>query len=110
MFDQRELDANTTVNEEEEMSYTEIKDRLRRLDVGDYYLKILEQMSSRLKPMEWKVMVMRFGLYDGKPKTLQEVGETFGITRERIRHIERKAIRHGGCTIGKKSLKDFLGE
>ena len=46
-----------------------------------------------LTPRERKVLVLRYGLEDGKPRTLEEVGRQFNVTRERIRQIEAKAIR-----------------
>jgi len=46
-----------------------------------------------LTPRERKVLVLRYGLEDGKPRTLEEVGREFNVTRERIRQIEAKAIR-----------------
>ena len=51
---------------------------------------------------------MRFGLEDGKPKTLEEVGKEFKVTRERIRQIEAKAIRKLKHPTRARKLKDFL--
>ncbi len=51
---------------------------------------------------------MRFGLEDGKPKTLEEVGREFKVTRERIRQIEAKAIRKLKHPTRARKLKDFL--
>jgi len=61
-----------------------------------------------LSPREKKVLMMRFGLEDGKPKTLEEVGKEFKVTRERIRQIEAKAIRKLKHPTRARKLKDFL--
>ena len=53
----------------------------------------IRSILSTLKPREEQVLKLRFGLYDGKARTLEEVGRAFNITRERIRQIEDKAIR-----------------
>ncbi len=50
-------------------------------------------MLDTLTEREAKVLILRFGLEDGRPRTLEEVGETFKVTRERIRQIEAKALR-----------------
>lgn len=61
MCSEKVSDANLTLNEEEVISYTEVLDRLRRMDVGEYYLEKLEGIFSRLKPMAWRVVAMRWG-------------------------------------------------
>ena len=68
----------------------------------------LNQVLETLSPREKKVLVMRFGLEDGKPKTLEEVGIEFRVTRERIRQIEAKAIRKLKHPTRARKLKDFL--
>ena len=52
----------------------------------------LEEISKSLSPRERKILAMRFGLEDGVPRTLEEVGKAFGVTRERIRQIQQKAL------------------
>ncbi len=61
-----------------------------------------------LTPREAKVLRLRFGLEDGRPRTLEEVGKEFDVTRERIRQIEAKALRKLRHPSRSKRLKDFL--
>ena len=61
-----------------------------------------------LTPREENVLKLRFGLEDGRPKTLEEVGKVFNITRERIRQIEAKALRKLRHPSRSKRLKDYL--
>lgn len=61
-----------------------------------------------LTPREEKVLRLRFGLEDGRPHTLEEVGKEFDVTRERIRQIEAKALRKLRHPSRSKKLKDFL--
>ncbi len=68
----------------------------------------LNRVLNTLSPREKKVLVMRFGLEDGKPKTLEEVGREFKVTRERIRQIEAKAIRKLKHPTRARKLRDFL--
>ena len=70
-----------------------------------------EQLSTVLKsltPREEKVLRLRFGLEDGRPRTLEEVGHEFEVTRERIRQIEAKALRKLRHPSRSKKLRDFL--
>ncbi len=68
----------------------------------------LEEVLATLNDRERKVLIMRFGLEDGRPRTLEEVGKAFGVTRERIRQIEAKAIRKLKHPSRAKKLKDYL--
>lgn len=68
----------------------------------------MSKVLDTLSPREKKVLTMRFGLEDGKPKTLEEVGKEFRVTRERIRQIEAKAIRKLKHPTRARKLKDFL--
>ena len=58
-----------------------------------YLKEQIEDVFSCLTDREQQVLVLRFGLKDGKPRTLEEVGQHFSVTRERIRQIEAKALR-----------------
>ncbi len=79
----------------EEASYTLLREQL-------------EDVLSTLTPREEQVLRMRFGLRDGKPHTLEEVGKEFDVTRERIRQIESKALRKLRHPSRSKKLRDFL--
>ncbi len=68
----------------------------------------LEGVLETLTPREEKVLRLRFGLDDGRARTLEEVGQVFGVTRERIRQIEAKALRKLRHPSRSKKLKDFL--
>ena len=79
----------------EEASYTLLKEQL---------LEVLSTLTDR----EAKVLIMRFGLEDGRPRTLEEVGKEFDVTRERIRQIEAKALRKLRHPSRSNKLKDYL--
>ncbi len=68
----------------------------------------LAEVLKTLTPREEKVLSLRFGLEDGHPRTLEEVGKEFNVTRERIRQIEAKALRKLRHPSRSKKLRDFL--
>lgn len=68
----------------------------------------LEEVMSTLTPREAKVLKLRFGLEDGKARTLEEVGREFDVTRERIRQIEAKALRKLRHPSRSKKLRDYM--
>ena len=70
----------------------------------------LNEVLDTLQDREKQVLRLRFGLVDGRPRTLEEVGEQFGVTRERIRQIEAKALRKLRHPSRSKKLKDFMGD
>jgi len=68
----------------------------------------IREVLETLSPREAKVLVYRFGLEGGRPMTLEEVGQKFGVTRERIRQIEAKALRKLKHPSRRKKLQDYL--
>ena len=80
-------------------------------DVAAYTLlrEQLDEVMNTLTPREAKVLRLRFGLDDGKARTLEEVGREFDVTRERIRQIEAKALRKLRHPSRSKKLKDYMG-
>ena len=65
-------------------------------------------MLASLTPRERKVLELRFGLEDGRSRTLEEVGREFNVTRERIRQIEAKALRKLRHPTRSRKLRDYL--
>ena len=68
----------------------------------------IDTLLEDLKERERQVIVRRFGLDDGHPRTLEEVGREFNVTRERIRQIEAKALRKLRKPVRSKRIKDLL--
>ena len=80
-------------------------------DAASYILlrEQLDEIMQTLTPREAKVLKLRFGLEDGKARTLEEVGKEFDVTRERIRQIEAKALRKLRHPSRSKKLRDYMG-
>ncbi|MFN8445778.1 MAG: RNA polymerase sigma factor RpoD [Caldilineaceae bacterium] len=69
----------------------------------------MEEILDGLNEREKRVLVMRFGLEDGMPRTLEDVGKEFNVTRERVRQIEAKALRKLRHPLRSRKLRDYLG-
>ena len=80
------------------------------MDEAGHQLLRRELMSvlKSLTPREERVITLRFGLDDGRPRTLEELGKEFNVTRERIRQIEAKALRKLRHPSRAKRLRDYL--
>lgn len=110
---QEPVSLETPIGEEEDSHLGDFipdDDALSPADAASISL-LKEQLTEVLKtltPRESKVLSLRFGLEDGHPRTLEEVGSQFGVTRERIRQIEAKALRKLRHPSRSKKLRDFL--
>ena len=110
---QEPVSLETPIGEEEDSHLGDFipdDDAPSPVDAASHTL-LKEQLASVLKtltPREEKVLSLRFGLVDGKSRTLEEVGKEFNVTRERIRQIEAKALRKLRHPSRSKKLKDFL--
>lgn len=104
---------NTPIGEDEEAElgdYIPMEDSLSVEDIvtEKELRRYLEEALGTLKDREQQVLRMRFGLDGGRPRTLEEVGKCYGITRERIRQIESKALRVLRHRAKKRKLEEFL--
>ena len=110
---QEPVSLETPIGEEEDShlgDFIEDHDAPAPVDAASFTL-LREQLEDVLKTLtvrEKKVLELRFGLEDGRTRTLEEVGQHFGVTRERIRQIEAKALRKLRHPSRSKKLKDFL--
>jgi RNA polymerase primary sigma factor len=110
---QEPVSLETPIGEEEDShlgDFIEDEDALAPAEAASYMLlkEQLEEVLDTLTPREEKVLRLRFGLDDGRSRTLEEVGQEFGVTRERIRQIEAKALRKLRHPSRSKKLKDYL--
>ena len=110
---QEPVSLETPIGEEEDShlgDFIEDKSTLTPSDAASYQLlrEQVEDILSTLSDREARVLQLRFGLEDGRNRTLEEVGRDFGVTRERIRQIEAKALRRLRHPTRSKKLRDFL--
>ena len=110
---QEPVSLETPIGEEEDShlgDFIEDHEAQAPADVASFTLlkEQLTEVLSTLTPREKDVLKLRFGLEDGKARTLEEVGKNFHVTRERIRQIEAKALRKLRHPSRSKKLKDFL--
>jgi RNA polymerase primary sigma factor len=110
---QEPVSLETPIGEEEDShlgDFIEDDDVPAPADAASFQLlkEQLEEVLDTLTEREQRVLRLRFGLDDGRARTLEEVGQVFGVTRERIRQIEAKALRKLRHPSRSKKLKDFL--
>lgn len=110
---QEPVSLETPIGEEEDShlgDFIEDQDAPAPAEAASFRLlkEQLEEVLNTLTPREEKVLRLRFGLDDGRARTLEEVGQIFNVTRERIRQIEAKALRKLRHPSRSKKLKDFL--
>ena len=110
---QEPVSLETPVGEEDDShlgDFIEDQDAPAPADAASFMLlkEQLEDVLGTLTPREKNVLRLRFGLEDGRARTLEEVGRSFNVTRERIRQIEAKALRKLRHPARSKKLKDFL--
>ncbi len=110
---QEPISLESPVGEEEDSSLGDFISDPHALDPYEYTAKMklreeLDSVLASLTPREERVLRLRFGLDDGRPRTLEEVGREFCVTRERIRQIEAKALRKLKHPSRSRKLKDFM--
>jgi RNA polymerase primary sigma factor len=110
---QEPVSLQTPIGEEEDSSlgdFIEDNDAIVPIDAASFIM-LQEQLDSILHTLserETKVIQLRFGLADGHPRTLEEVGREFGVTRERIRQIESKTLSKLRHPSRSQQLRDYL--
>ena len=110
---QEPVSLETPIGEEEDShlgDFIEDQDAIDPDDAASYILlqEQIEDVFTCLTDREQQVLILRFGLKDGKPRTLEEVGQHFNVTRERIRQIEGKALTKLRNRGKRDKIKDFL--
>jgi RNA polymerase primary sigma factor len=112
---QEPVSLETPIGEEEDSNlgdFIEDSDAIVPIDAASFILlqEQLDAILHTLSEREKKVIQLRFGLTDGHPRTLEEVGKEFGVTRERIRQIESKTLSKLRHPSRSQKLRDYLDE
>jgi len=112
---QEPVSLETPIGEEDDSHLGDFVPDERNMSPEDYATNemLKDEISEVLLTLterEERVIRLRFGLEDGKSRTLEEVGQMFGVTRERIRQIEAKALRKLRHPSRSRKLKDYMGD
>ena len=112
---QEPVSLETPIGEEDDSHLGDFVPDVHNMSPEDYATNELlkdeiAEVLLTLTEREEKVIRLRFGLEDGKSRTLEEVGQMFGVTRERIRQIEAKALRKLRHPSRSRKLKDYMGD
>ena len=107
------VSLESLIDEEGESQLSDFIEDYNALQPFDMTLKQLlkeqfDELLSQLTPQQKRVIILRFGLKDGRSRTLEEVGQEFGVTRERIRQIEDKALKRLRHPSRSRKLKEYL--
>lgn len=107
------VSLETPIGEEDDShlgDFIEDKNAASQIDIAESNMlkEQVEEILNTLAPREAMVLILRYGLRDNHPRTLEEVGKVFNVTRERIRQIEAKALRRLRHPNKTKKLKDFI--
>ncbi len=109
------VSLETPIGEEDDShlrDFIEDKSTANQIEIAENRMlkEQVEEILGTLAPREAMVLILRYGLRDNRPRTLEEVGKVFNVTRERIRQIEAKALRRLKHPNKTKKLKDFLNK
>jgi RNA polymerase primary sigma factor len=112
---QEPVSLETPIGEEEDSNlgdFIEDSDAIVPVDAASFILlqEQLDAILHTLSDREKRVIQLRFGLADGHPRTLEEVGKEFGVTRERIRQIESKTLSKLRHPSRSQKLRDYLDD
>ena len=109
------VSMDTTINDDDDTTIGDfISDKGSLSPEEEFAIKDLreqiDKVLAKLKPREQEILILRYGLRGGEPKTLEEIGAIYNLTRERIRQIETKALTKLRRQPNKDLLKDFHNE